>query len=125
MSNNINKLKACEMAKTFAHPWALVVCGINVYRDLEVLVVLWHLPQPPGSPIQRISRKNLLSDAKGVLHTRVSADQLRSERQRLDPTCEPTKDHIGTCEPVVHELANPLRHYQEILVVVDQYALPP
>ena len=119
MSNNINKLKAYEMAKTFAHPWALVVCGINVYRDLEVLVVLWHLPQLPGSPIQRISRKNLLSDAKGVLHTRVPANQLRSERQRLVPACEPTEDHIGACESVVHEFADPLRHRQEILMVFD------
>ena len=107
------------MAKSFAHPWALVVCGINVYRDLEIFEFLGHLPQLPGSPIQRISRKNLFGDAKGVLHTRVPADQLRSERQRLDPTCEPTKDHIGTCEPVIHELADPLRHLQEILVVVD------
>ena len=113
------KLKVCEMAKSFAHPWTLVVCGVNVYRDLEVFVVLGHLPQLPGSPIQRISRKNLFGDAKGVLHTRVPADQLRSERQRLDPACEPTEDHIGACESVVHEFADHLRHRQEILMVFD------
>ena len=98
------------MSKTFAHPRALVVSGVDINRDLEVLGVFGNFPKLPGPSTQRVCRKNLLCDADRILHTGKLANQLWSERQRLDAACEPTKDHIATSEPIVHELADPPGH---------------
>ena len=52
------------MDKTFAHPRALIVGGVDIDRDLEVLGVFSNFPKLPGPLTQRVCRKNLLGDAE-------------------------------------------------------------
>ena len=113
------------MDKANTYQWAFVVRGVDIYRDAEIFEVLGHLPQLLGSSSQRIGRKILLRDAQRVLRSGVSADQLWAERQRLDPACEPAVDHIAASEPVVHKLANPPGHHQQILVLFDRDTVLP
>ena len=40
------------MDKIFAHPWAFIVSGVDIDRDLEVLGVLGNFPKLPDPPTQ-------------------------------------------------------------------------
>ena len=58
---------------------AFVVRGVDVYRDAEILEVLWHLPKLLDPSDQRISWEVLLRYAQRILHSGVAAYELGSE----------------------------------------------
>ena len=95
-----------------AYQRAFVVRGVDVNRDAEILEVLGHLPEPLDPSDQRISWETLFRYAQRILHSGVTAYDLGTERQGLDPTCEPTVDHVAASESIVYQLAYPPSHHQ-------------